>query len=171
MRIDADAGKGEFGHIGFGDDHRAAGAQAPHHRRIAHRRLGLLRQHFRAGARHLAGDVEQVLDGHDRAVEGPERNSGAGTRIGRFRRGTRGVAIDREAGARALALRVIDAGERGIETFGGRHSVHAVRPPFCSMKRAISSAPWPVRRLANTNGRAPRIFLASRSITSSEAPT
>ena len=37
MRIDADAGKGEFGHVGLGDDHRAAGAQAPHHRRVGRR--------------------------------------------------------------------------------------------------------------------------------------
>ena len=47
----------------------------------------------------------------------------------------------------------------------------APNPPFSSMKRTISSTPCPVRRLLNTNGRAPRMRLASRSITSSEAPT
>src|ERR1700759_1185367 len=35
----------------------------------------------------------------------------------------------------------------------------------------MSSTPWPARRLVSTNGRVPRIRLASRSITSSEAPT
>ena len=47
----------------------------------------------------------------------------------------------------------------------------APSPPFSSTNRMISSTPWPVRRLLNTNGRAPRMRLASRSITSSEAPT
>ena len=106
-----------------------------------------------------------------RAVERPERNAGAGARIGGFGRGARGVAIDREAGARALACRVVDAGERGLEALAGGQCLHAPSPPFCSMNRAISSTPLPSRRLVNTKGRAPRIFLASRSITSSEAPT
>ena len=37
---------------------------------------------FRAGAGRLAGDVEQILDADDRAVERPERNAGARPRIG-----------------------------------------------------------------------------------------
>jgi uncharacterized protein len=43
--------------------------------------------------------------------------------------------------------------------------------PWASTNAAILSSPWPVFRLLNTNGRSPRIFRASRSITSSEAPT
>ena len=43
--------------------------------------------------------------------------------------------------------------------------------PCFSMNAITSSRPWPVFRLVNTNGRSPRIFFASRSITSSDAPT
>ena len=147
-----------------------AGAQAPHHRRIGFGRLALLGQQLRAGARHFAGDVEQILDGDDRAVERPERNAGLGARIGGFRRGLACIAIDGEAGARALALLVIDARERGVEP-RRRRTRHTFKPPFFSMNCAISSTPLPSRILVKTKGRCPRIFLASRSITSSEAPT
>src|SRR5260370_42064082 len=44
-------------------------------------------------------------------------------------------------------------------------------PPLSSMKRAIVSTPSPARRLLNTKGRVPRMRLASRSMTASEAPT
>ena len=43
--------------------------------------------------------------------------------------------------------------------------------PSVSMNFTMLSSPCPVLRLVNTNGRSPRIFFASRSITSSEAPT
>src|SRR5260370_155814 len=44
-------------------------------------------------------------------------------------------------------------------------------PPLSSTKRAMVSTPSPARRLLNTNGRVPRMRLASRSMTVSEAPT
>src|SRR5450432_1766881 len=44
-------------------------------------------------------------------------------------------------------------------------------PPLSAMNCTTVSTPLPVFRFVNTNGRAPRIFFASRSITSSEAPT
>ena len=52
----------------------------------------------------------------------------------------------------------------------GKRSTHPI-PLFSSMKPTMSARPLPVRRLLNTNGRVPRMRLASRSITSSEAPT
>ena len=76
-----------------------------------------LGQHLGAGARDLAGDVEQVLDGDDGAVERPERNAGLGARVGGVGGGLGGLAIDRQAGARALAFGIVDARERGFETF------------------------------------------------------
>src|SRR5438477_4388712 len=48
---------------------------------------------------------------------------------------------------------------------------YAPSPPLSWMKRTTVSMPLPVFKLVNTKGRAPRIFFASRSITSSEAPT
>ena len=43
--------------------------------------------------------------------------------------------------------------------------------PRSRMKSMTVSSPWPVFRFVNTNGRSPRMRRASRSITSSEAPT
>ena len=92
MRIGADAGKGELGHIGLGDDHRAGGAQPPHDRRIGDGRRRFLGEDFRAGAGRLAGDVEQILDADDGAVERAERHAARGARIGRIGRGARASA-------------------------------------------------------------------------------
>ena len=46
MRIGANTGIGEFGHIGLGDDHRAGRAQPPYHRRVSRGRLGFVSQHL-----------------------------------------------------------------------------------------------------------------------------
>src|SRR6266851_7102120 len=43
--------------------------------------------------------------------------------------------------------------------------------PRSTTKRTTASAPAPVLRLVNTNGRSPRIRLASRAMTSNDAPT
>src|SRR5947209_8248879 len=47
----------------------------------------------------------------------------------------------------------------------------ASSPPLSAINCVTISTPLPVLRLVNTNGRAPRIFLASRAITSSGART
>ena len=49
------------------------------------RGLAFLGEQFGAGARHFAGDVEQILDRDDGAVERPERDAGFGARVGRIR--------------------------------------------------------------------------------------
>jgi hypothetical protein len=72
VRIGADASEGEFRHVGLGNNDGAGRTQTLHHGRIALRRLAFVGQDLGAGARHLAGDVEQVLDADDFAVEGPE---------------------------------------------------------------------------------------------------
>ena len=110
MRIGADAGERELGHVGLGDDHRAGIAQALDRRRIGRGRLAALGQHRRACARHLARDVEQVLDGDDRAVERTEQLAGLCARIGGVGSSARGVGIDGETGSLALAGRIGDAG-------------------------------------------------------------
>src|SRR5262249_57866863 len=48
---------------------------------------------------------------------------------------------------------------------------HLKSIPRFSMNAMTSGNPCPVFRLVNTNGRSPRILRASRSMTSSEAPT
>src|ERR1035437_4082786 len=86
-----------------------------------------LGQDFGAGARDFAGDVEHILDGHDHAIERPERNAGAGARIGGVRGGAGGLAIDSEAGVRALAAQIIDASKRSVEAVAGVIGLHAAR--------------------------------------------
>ena len=54
---------------------------------------------------------------------------------------------------------------------GGMYDAISASPRFSMKRDDPVSRPWPVFRLVNTNGRSPRIFFASRSITSSEAPT
>ena len=74
-----------------------------------------------------------------------------------------GARPRRESGGRRRRRRAEDA--------SGSEAVAAPTMPRSSMKRMTSSSPWPVLRLVNTNGRSPRIFRASRSMTSSDAPT
>src|SRR5258707_1250776 len=55
--------------------------------------------------------------------------------------------------------------------YAGHLCLMRIIPPFCSMNSTTASTPSPARTLVNTNGRAPRMREASRSITASEAPT
>src|SRR3546814_9114958 len=53
----------------------------------------------------------------------------------------------------------------------GRSSFGERKPPVAMMNWAISATLVPARTFAKTKGRSPRIFFASRSITSRLAPT
>src|SRR3546814_4621144 len=68
MRVDADAGEGEFGHVGLADQHGAGGGQAGDGRSHGGRRGGIAQQ-FRTGGGHLAGRIEEVLHRHDAAIQ------------------------------------------------------------------------------------------------------
>ena len=131
MRIDADPRIGEFGHVGAADHDEAGTPQPRHHRRIGFRRRRIV-ERARAGARHLAFDVEQILDRN--------RNPGIGRRGGldraqpvhRFRRFDRGLRIDMNEGPRAFARRVCDPGQAFIDKLAGAAPVRAAtgpRPP------------------------------------------
>ena len=125
MRIGADGGIGEFGHVGLGDDHRAGGAQPAHHDGVDLGRRRLLGEDFRAGAGRLAGDIEQILDADDGAVERPLRYAVSGAGVDGIGRGARGVGIDRKAGPRPLPVRVGDAGQRLFEPIAAGERLHA----------------------------------------------
>ena len=90
MRIGADAGEGEFGHVGLGDDHRAGCAQPAHDRRVGAGRRASSASTCEPARVELAGDVEQILDADDRAVERPEANARLRARIGGLGGGARG---------------------------------------------------------------------------------
>ena len=124
MRIGADAGEGELGHVGLGDDHGAGRAQPPHDRRIGGGRRRLFGEDFRAGPRRLAGDIEQILDGDDGAVERPERHAGGGARIGRIRRRPRRLGVNGQTDARALPVRLGDPEQRKFEAVAAGFQRH-----------------------------------------------
>ena len=84
---------------------------------------GASAQDLRTRARRLALDVEQILDADDRAVEGAERYALLGACIGGIRGGARRIGVEREAGARALALRIGDTDKRLLETVANRRHV------------------------------------------------
>ena len=104
MRVGADPRKGEFHHIGLGDDHRAARAQPADHRGVGDGRRSL-GQYPGTRARRLARDVEQILDAdHKRRRAGPTTFAPTPSvhpphQPPRVRSG-----IDREAGARTFAV-------------------------------------------------------------------
>ena len=120
MRIGANAGEGEFAHVGLGDDHRAGHAQALDHRRIGRGDVSLLHKHTGAGPRHLALHVVEVLDADDDPVERTERLARLDPCVGGIRRSARGIGIDREAGALAFAGRIGNAIQGLFETIAGR---------------------------------------------------
>ena len=124
MRIEAEPAEGEFRHVGLGEYDAAGGAQTPHHRRILRGGLAVVGENFRAGARHFTGDVEQILDRDDRAIERPQRDAGTRARIGGVGRGPRFVAIERQTGARTFALGIVNSSERLCEPFNRRSFPH-----------------------------------------------
>ncbi len=114
MRIDADAGIGEFGHVGAADHHETGAAQPRYHGRIGFRRRRIL-QCARAGAGHLPPDVEQILDRDGNAGKRRRRRLDLAQPVHRFRRLDRGFRIDMNEGARPLAGGVGDPLQTGID--------------------------------------------------------
>ena len=90
---------------------------------------------------------------------------------GAFRKGTcrRPERLLAEAIIPPRGMLCAACAERGSRVLS-RVEVSA-RPPAVSMKAMTSGTPTPSRTWANWNGRSPRIRRASRSITSSQAPT
>ena len=168
MRIGADGAEREFGHVGLGDDHRTAGAQAPHHRRVGGRRLSLVGEDFGAGARRLAGDIEQILDADDHAVERAERYARFGAGVGRIGSGARGLGVNRQAGFGALPFRIVDAGERQFKPFARGERFHAKfqRVDVCGRGRGGSqgsiAAGRGIRRRQRREPGTPATVLAER---------
>jgi hypothetical protein len=106
MRIGADRTKRELGHVGFCNDHSAGCTQPAHNGRVGSGRWSFLGEDLRRRPRRLAGDVEQILDADNRAVEWPERYAGFGAGVSGIGGRTRGVGINGQACLGALAFRI-----------------------------------------------------------------
>ncbi len=118
MRIDADPGIGELGHVGAADHHKTGAAQPRHHRRIGFRRSGIL-ERPRAGSGHLSLDVEEILDRDGNARVGRRRRLHLTQPVHGFRRFDRCFRIDMNESARALARCVGDPPEARIDELAG----------------------------------------------------
>ena len=118
MRIDADAGIGELGHVGA-PDHDEAGLAQPRYRcRILLGRRGIV-ERARAGTRHLALDVEQILDRNRDAGIARGRRLHLAQAVHRLRSGERGVLVDMDEGALALTGGIGDPGDARLDQFSG----------------------------------------------------
>ncbi len=93
MLVVANRGEGEFRHIGLADDDRAGLPQPAHDDGILQGGLSGL-EYERAGRCRLTGDIEQILDRDDGAVERPERHPGLAPGIGGIRRRSRRFGIE-----------------------------------------------------------------------------
>jgi hypothetical protein len=139
MGIRTEAVKGEFGHIGLGDDHGTSAAQPANHQRINSRRRAFFGQYSRACARDFARHVEQVFDAYNCTVERSERDSEFGACIGRIRGGARGLSVDSKTGAAAFAGWISDPGECLLKSVSGRTLRHS--------RRILQATPAPANRL------------------------
>lgn len=81
MRVQPEPGIGKFRHVGLGENHGSGLAQPLHDDGIRCGRLCGF-QDGGAGCRGLAGDIEQILDGEQFAVEGAKRDASPAPRIG-----------------------------------------------------------------------------------------
>jgi len=94
VRIEADSGERELGHVRAADQGRAGAAQPGDCRCVFARGQGVAQDH-RAGPGGLPGDVEQVLDRDGQAGEqtgvaaGSDRPIGGGRGSARYRKGSR----------------------------------------------------------------------------------
>jgi hypothetical protein len=125
MGIRTEAMKGEFGHVGLGDDQGTGAAQPAYHQRIDSRRRAFFGQYSRARARDFARHVEQVFDAYNCTVERSEGDSELGACIGGICRGTRGISVDSKTGAAAFAGWISDPGECLLKSVSGRGLRHS----------------------------------------------
>ncbi len=124
MRIDADAGIGEFCHVGAADHNEAGPAQPRHHGRVGLGGSGIL-QRAGASAGHLPPDIEQILDRHGNAGVGRRRGVGLAQPVHGVGGPERGFPVDVDEDTLAFAGGVGDPGEALLDKLprGGRAAV------------------------------------------------
>jgi len=111
MRVEADARERELAHVGAADDHRARRAQARHHGRV----LGgdsLFFAHLGACECRLTFHVAKIFDRDRDSGERGSDKALSTQKVDRFGGGQRLAGPDSDESALALALGILDAGER-----------------------------------------------------------
>ncbi len=95
MRIDTEAGEGEFAHIGPPDADHAGAAEVRDHRCVGGGRRPFSQNDGTCG-RDAAGKIEEVLPGDGQAVEQPEGAAGLDARGGSLRFARRTLLRERD---------------------------------------------------------------------------
>ena len=137
MRIETETGISELHHVGAPDQHEARAPQPGHHRRVCGCGRSIA-QRQRARARHLALDVEQVLDRNRDPGEARRCRIGLAQLVHRFRGSDCALAIDMNECTLAFAALVVDpckafvnqragAGAPRIEISGERVQCSGIR--------------------------------------------
>ena len=111
MRVQAEPGEREFAHVGTSDDHAARTPQPRHGDGVGFGRQRVS-QYTRAGACHLAFDVEEVLDRHGNACQRRKHRAGTAQCVVGVGGGAGTLCIDVQEGDRSLSRRVCNALER-----------------------------------------------------------
>ena len=102
MRIDAEAGERELGHVGAPDRNESGRAQPRHGRRIALRRPRIP-QRDRARRGHVARDIKQILDRDRNSGERRGRRAIGANAVVKIRRRERVCGMDFEKNAPAFS--------------------------------------------------------------------
>ncbi len=114
MRVDANPGKGELGHVGAADEDRPGGAQPGDDRRVAGRRRAVV-ERLRASQGGFPRDIEEVLDRHRQAGQGRGDIPRLAQAILRVGGGAGAVGVDPDEAARAFARGVGDPRQRRLD--------------------------------------------------------
>ena len=107
MGIDPESREGELGHIGSPNRNESRCAQARDARGILRGRSRVT-QHDRTGGRHLAGNIEQILDRDWNAGKGRRCRAMRTKVVVIVRRGERARGIDLEEDTPPFAGRIVD---------------------------------------------------------------
>jgi hypothetical protein len=118
LRVLAGEAVGAFVHAGGGDENRAGGLESTDGEGIRRRgRVG--GEGGAAGARHAAGDVEEVLGRERNALERPDGRTGG---PGRVERQGAGAGADGVKGRHGIQRSGdVERGEGRLDAFGGTH--------------------------------------------------
>ena len=144
MRVEADAGIGELGHVGAADDDHALVLQPRDGSGIGGGRRGIA-QHPGACGRHLARQVEDVLRGKGNAGERRNLAAALPLLVDEVRRGARALGIDRDEGPRPLARRIGDQRQGALDQVtGGEFALSQVAGEFseCGHGSILQSCNW-----------------------------
>src|SRR5205823_6044518 len=118
-RVEADAAEGELDHVGAADEDRAGGAQPRYRGRI---RLCPLLQDPGAGPRHVARDIEEILQRYRQPVDARAAHPALSQPVGVIGVGSRLAFVHLEERARPFPIGRGDARERLVDELAARRA-------------------------------------------------